>query len=142
MSATLVRQADPRDADAIWPLARDFATSFRPRHDDFGRTFGLLLNQPSALVLVAELDETIVGYLLAHQHGAFFANGPVAWVEEVMVAEERRRLGVGQALMSAAENWARRIGAAYLSLASRRAESFYLRLGYQNSATFFKKNLT
>ena len=51
----------------------------------------------------------------------FLANGPVAWVEEIMVAERARRNGVGQALMIELESWAESQGAAYVSLASRRA---------------------
>ncbi|MDQ0635950.1 GNAT superfamily N-acetyltransferase [Arthrobacter pascens] len=43
---------------------------------------------------------SVVGYLLAHCRATFLANGPVAWVEEIMVAERARRNGVGQALMT------------------------------------------
>jgi hypothetical protein len=44
-------------------------------------------------------------------------------------------------LMSSAEEWARSIPSAYVSLASRRARDFYLRNGYEDSATFFRKVL-
>lgn len=43
--------------------------------------------------------------------------------------------------MAAAEDWARDAGAGYVSLASRRAGAFYLALGYEDSAVFFKKGL-
>ena len=36
-----------------------------------------------------------VGYLLGFQHPAFFANGPVAWVEEVLVRPEYRAAAPG-----------------------------------------------
>lgn len=52
-----------------------------------------------------------------------------------MVAGQVRRQGVGQALMTEAELWGREQGAAYVSLASRRA------LAYEDAATFFKKPL-
>jgi GNAT superfamily N-acetyltransferase len=84
---------------------------------------------------------SIVGYLLASSHLTFLANGPVVWVEEVMVDWPARGSGVGRQLMDAAETWARDQGAAYVSLASRRAGEFYLALGYEESATFFKKTL-
>ena len=101
----------------------------------------MLVGAPDTLLLVAADATGIVGYLLAASHETFFANGPVAWVEEVMVGESVRRSGVGRALMEQAENWARSIGAAYLSLATRRAADFYLSLGYEDSATFFRKML-
>lgn len=126
----------------MWPLARDFATSFTPERGAFDATWQSLEAASSTLVAVAETsDQKIVGYLLAHIHSTFLANGPVAWVEEVLVAESRRRSGVGRELIGYAETWARESGAAYVALASRRAGPFYLALGYDDSAVFFKKSL-
>ena len=99
-----------------------------------------LLERPDALLLVAERNgTTIVGYLMASYHGTFLANGPVAWIEEVMVSEPARRQGVGSSLMAAAEAWAERVPTAYIALASRRAGDFYVRTGYEDSASFFRK---
>lgn len=138
----LVRPADVRDADALWPLVRDFATSFAPERGAFEATLPTLRERDDTLLVVAESDGAILGYLLASVHATFLANGPVAWVEEVMVDGTRRREGIGGMLMAAAEAWARERGAAYVSLASRRAEAFYLALGYDDSATYFKRSLS
>ena len=43
--------------------------------------------------------------------------------------------------MDAAERWAEDAGAAYVALATRRAAGFYARLGFEESATFFRKRL-
>lgn len=134
-----VRAANPADADALWTLVREFATSFVPERAAFDTTLPLLLGRDDVLVLVAE-DDGVVGYLLASEHPTFFANGPIAGVEEVMVAPAHRRSGVGAALMAAAEAWAAERGAGYVSLASRRAGDFYLALGYTDSAVFYKKS--
>jgi histone acetyltransferase (RNA polymerase elongator complex component) len=48
---------------------------------------------------------------------------------------------VGRKLMDAAERWSSSAGAAYLALATRRGASFYRALGYQDSATYFRKML-
>jgi GNAT superfamily N-acetyltransferase len=137
-----VRAAQAGDRDQVWPLARDLATSFRLERAAFDGLFGTLLTDPHTLLLVAELPEgAITGYLLAFRHPAFHANGPVAWVEEVMVASQSRRTGVGRHLMAAAEQWARSGGASYLALATRRAASFYRALGYEDSAAYFRKTL-
>jgi GNAT superfamily N-acetyltransferase len=80
-----------------------------------------------------------VGYLLGSVHGTFFANGPVAWIEELMVSESVRRLGVAAKLLSYAEDWARDLPTAYVALASRRAGDFYLKMDYEESATYFRK---
>ncbi|MBT2514971.1 GNAT family N-acetyltransferase [Arthrobacter sp. ISL-30] len=141
MTELQVRRAVAEDMEGVWPLARDFATSFRPERELFERTFRALLGSPNALVLVAHLQEGICAYLLAHTHETFLANGPVAWVEEVMVDGQYRREGIGRALMTEAERWGREQGASYTSLASRRAGAFYLQLGYEDSAAFYKKTL-
>ena len=138
----LIRPARPRDAGLVWPLARDFATSFTPQRGVFDATWRSLGASPGTLVAVAELaGRKIVGYLLANHHLTFLANGPLAWVEEVMVDEDHRTTGVGRELMGYAANWARESGAAYLALASRRAGPFYRALGYEDSAVFYKKTL-
>lgn len=134
----IVRAATAADATAVWALVRDFATSFTPDRAAFDVLFPALVARDDALVLVAELDG-VVGYLLASLHPTFFANGPVAGVEEVMVAPEHRRAGVGAALMAAAEEWAAEREVGYVSLASRRAGDFYRALGYTDSAVFYKK---
>lgn len=141
MTAATIRPAEPTDGEALWPLVRDFATSFAPVRAVFERTLPELLARDDTRVLVAEADGRLTGYLLVSVHATFFANGPVAWIEELMVDERVRRGGVGAALMRAAELWAADAGAAYVSLATRRAAAFYAALGYDESAVFFTKRL-
>lgn len=137
-----VRRADASDSDGVWPLVAAFATTFSPHEHTFRAALPRLLCDDHALVLVAEDGPEIVGYLCASAHLTFLANGEVVWVEEVMVAEPHRGAGVGAALMARAEAWAAERGAAYVSLASRRAGGFYLALGYEESATFYRKTST
>jgi GNAT superfamily N-acetyltransferase len=140
---TLVRAARHDDNERVWPLARAFATSFKLERAAFDATWAQLIGAPRTLLLVAETTgHGIVGYLLGNRHLTFLANGPVAWVEELMVDENNRRSGLGRRLMEHAEQWARSTGAAYLALASRRAGPFYLAVGYEDSAVYYKKALT
>jgi GNAT superfamily N-acetyltransferase len=135
-----IRPAKAGDLDQLWPLVEDFAFSYRAERSAFERSFGDLLDRSDTLVLVAVSDAgAVVGYLLGSFHGTFFANGPVAWIEELMVCEPLRRLGVASKLMASAEEWARGLPTAYIAVASRRAGDFYLRIGYEESATYFRK---
>ena len=137
-----VRPAVPGDRDQIWPLVCQFATSFEPERDVFDDSFDALIARGDTLLAVAELSTgVIVGYALTSSHLALFANGSVAWVEELMVEPDRRRRGVGAALMQEAEEWARGQGAAYVALATRRAADFYRAIGYRESATYFRKSV-
>jgi GNAT superfamily N-acetyltransferase len=138
-----IRPARLEDIAELWPLVEQFAFSYRPERSTFERSFRELLERFDTLVLVAEIPgPIIVGYLLASYHGTFFANGPVAWIEELMVDESVRRQGVASGLMDSAETWAKSIPTAYVAVASRRAGDFYLKIGYEESATYFRKTFT
>lgn len=137
----MIRRATAADADAIWPLTREFAASFTPDRNAFDKTFAGLVERDDAFLAIGTTASGAVGYVLAVAHPTLFANAPVVWVEELMVSEVERRSGIGRALMDAVETWARDRGAAYVSLATRRASDFYLALGYDESATFFRKLL-
>ena len=136
-----IRAATIEDAEQLWPLVRDFAASFAPELEAFEALLPSVLGRDDTLLIVAEVRGKVVGYLLASARLAFLANGPVAWVEEVAVASEYRRSGIGRRLMATAETWAHEQGAAYVSLASRQAAAFYLALGYEDAAVFFKRRL-
>lgn len=147
-----IRPATPADADAVLALATAFATSFHVEPDAFRASFAALLAAPDAALLVAEAggdgdggdddgDRRVIGYVLGFVHPTFYANGPVAWVEEITVATSLRRGGVGRALMDAFETWARVRDARLVALATRRAAAFYAALGYEESAIYHRKLL-
>ncbi|EEF60530.1 GNAT family N-acetyltransferase [Pedosphaera parvula] len=122
-------------------LARKFATSFEVERKAFANSFANLLSAGDAHLSVAELENKTVGYVLGFDHFTFFANGRVAWVEEIMVLEDFRRQGIGKLLMEDFEQWASLRGSKLIALATRRASSFYQALGYDESAVYFRKRL-
>ena len=136
-----IRLAQDADTAAILALARRFATSFVVDEQAFRRAFVALLGSSQAHLAVAEAEQQPVGYILGFEHDTFFANGRVAWVEEIMVSEAFRRQGIGQLLMQEFEAWAATRGAKLIALATRRAAAFYRALGYEESATYFRKLL-
>ncbi len=125
----------------LFPIVAEFATSFIPEHPAFQTAFQRLQEDDHACLLVADHDGRPVGYLLGFDHPTFFANGPVAWVEEVAVRSSWRRNGLGRALMTQFEEWAASRGAKLVALATRRAAEFYRVLGYTESAAYFRKLL-
>jgi len=139
--ALVVRKATADDADELFRLARDFATSFKPERGAFDVSLRHLLADEDAWLSVAEDEGDVVGYCLGFDHYAFYANGRVSWVEEIMVKADLRKKGVGRALMDAFEEWARSRGSRLVGLATRRAAPFYTALGYEESAIFFRKLL-
>ncbi|TDD00340.1 GNAT family N-acetyltransferase [Nonomuraea deserti] len=137
----LIRRAEKADADAVFALAREFGLTFRPEREAFDSALPELLANEDALLLAAVVNGRVQGYLLGFVHLTLFANGPVAWVEEAMVGSGSRRQGVGRALLEEFEKWARSREAGYVAMATRRAPEFYHALGYEASATFFRKVL-
>ena len=135
-----VRTATPEDEVAVYDLvAANMATTFNVQRDIFRTSFHGLIKADQAFVLVADVGGRVGGYLLGFSHLAFFANGPVAWVEEIAVHEDLRRQGLGAQLMKGFENQASAAGARLIALATRRASSFYEAIGYEPSATYFRK---
>ena len=135
-----MRRAVAADAAVLQALAVEFATSFRVQPDTVAKALPALLERRDACVLVAE-EEVVVGYLLGFVHATFYANGPVGWVEELMVAASCRRRGIGGELMHAFEEWTSAQGGKLVGLATRRAAPFYRALGYDESAAYFRKVL-
>jgi GNAT superfamily N-acetyltransferase len=140
-SAPLVRPATLADADAVFALADMLAISFPIDRAGFDRTFPHVLDVPGTQLLVAEVDGRIGGYLLGFVHPTFYANRPVAWVEELAVLPDDRRRGVGSRLMRAFEDRARVDGARLVALATTRAAAFYQAIGYDRRADYFRKTI-
>ena len=137
----LIRKARMDDADALFALVEQFARSFRPQRAAFRQVLERLLRDEAVWLSVAEGSGGMVGYCLGFDHDAFYANGRVSYVEEIFVAPDHRRNGIGRALMMAFEEWARSRGSKLVGLATRRAAPFYSALGFEESAVFFRKVL-
>jgi GNAT superfamily N-acetyltransferase len=136
-----IRQADTADAGAVAVLAGELAQSFAFSREKFDLTYPRLLAAPDVCLLLAADGDEYLGYLLGFRHLTFYANGPVGWVEEVLVQGDHHGRGIGRALMSAFERWAAGQGCALVALATRRAAPFYRALGYEDSAAYFRKFL-
>jgi GNAT superfamily N-acetyltransferase len=134
-----IRRAAVGDAGEVAVLAAELAQSFAFSAESFRVSYPALLADDGACLLLALNGNDSVGYLLGFCHLTFYANGPVGWVEEIVVRGDDRGQGIGRALMSAFEQWAAAQGCALVALATRRAAPFYRALGYEDSATYFRK---
>jgi hypothetical protein len=47
--------------------------------------------------LLAANGHESIGYVLGSRHLTFYANGPVGWVEEIVVRRQDRGHGIGRA---------------------------------------------
>ncbi|NQX90076.1 MAG: GNAT family N-acetyltransferase [Halioglobus sp.] len=136
-----IRRATNDDLDGLLPLVEDFVASFELNQSSFRESFSRLQSNPDAITLVAVEKGKLIGYCLGFCHDTFYANGKVAWLEEIMVSEAFRRKRVGASLMSEFEVWAKSKGAVLSALATRRGSSFYEAISYDPSATYYRKLL-
>jgi GNAT superfamily N-acetyltransferase len=136
-----IRQAEAGDVDEVAGLAAALALSFEFSAARLRENYPSLLAEEGACLLLAVDGHESVGYLLGFRHLTFYANGPVGWVEEIVVRDQERGRGIGRILMSAFEQRAAAQGCALVALATRRAAPFYRTLGYEESATYYRKVL-
>ena len=100
-----------------------------------------LAHNLTELGLTQNISQTLISPCPLCLCGSFYANGRVAWVEEIMVDADYRKMEIGRSLMQSFEGWATDRDAKLVALATRRAGKFYKALGYEESATYWRKLL-
>jgi GNAT superfamily N-acetyltransferase len=136
-----IRKTEIVDEEDVFSLASRLTTSFKVERVCFSKLFLDILNEDKTDLLIAIDSERPIGYILAFQHPAFYANGDVTWVEELYVDEAYRGKGIGKKLMESVELISKKRGSILVALATRRAGDFYKAIGYEESAAYFKKRL-
>ena len=135
-----VRPAVAADHDRVFALVGQLSKAFPVVPEAFRTSFDFALgDEGRTVILVAELDHTIVGYCLVTMGPLLYTNGLSAQLQEIVVDEETRATGVGTALVHAVEDICRERGVTQLTVASRRAGGFYDRLGYQEAAEYMRR---
>jgi ribosomal protein S18 acetylase RimI-like enzyme len=147
-ASVLVRRATVEDAEAVTALHGYLQRMHTEVHPDIFTVFDPEMTRPhfeamlasdDAFIWVAEIEGEAVGYAwanLMHREATDLAHEQHALhVQALAVAPQARGGGVGRALMQAAEDYARSLGLASVSLHTwvfnTGAHDFYERLGYE-----------
>ena len=98
-----IRAAEPRDAPLLFRLIRELADYERLADRVVGTEAQLERHlfgeRPAAEALVAELEGEPVGFAVFFTTFSTFLTRPGIWLEDLFVRPERRRAGVGRALL-------------------------------------------
>ena len=128
----ILRDAMVSDAQALAKLDREERGYDFPV-EETGRKLQASLENPEKKILVAEIQGRVVGYVHLESYDVLYAPH-MKNVMGIAVAGEFRRQGVGKALLTAGETWARETGAVAVRLVSgdarKGAHAFYQSLGY------------
>jgi GNAT superfamily N-acetyltransferase len=131
MGAALMRAHHTEDA-------RRFILTNNPEAG-YGRFLVSHLADDDTLVLVAEMENDVVGYVFADIEGTSWRDlrGPCGFIHDVFVRQTVRRQGVGRALLEAALAWIAKKGRSQVVLWSktnnRSAQRLFAKLGFRDT---------
>lgn len=136
-----VRQGTIQDVNSLIPLLKQlFSIEADFSFNDTIQRQGLelMLTHPEErCILVAEVNQKIIGMCTAQLIITTAEGGKAALIEDVVVDEGFRHQGVGQELMTAIEQWALTKGAKRLELLADRentpALQFYQKLNWKQT---------
>lgn len=127
----IIREADPEDSVAIAEITAE-GLGYDCAPEMIARNIAAL-DRSHARLFVAVIDGGVVGFVEPQVYEAvYFAS--LVNILGLAVREACRGQGIGKALMDAAENWAKEIGATGVRLNSgatrTNAHDFYRHIGY------------
>jgi GNAT superfamily N-acetyltransferase len=136
-----IRDARPEDAKALARLIDQLG--YPTNEEAVAARLRRLDTSPADRVFVAELEGEVVGAASVHVGLTLEYDEPAAKLSAIVVDEDHRRQGIGEALAKAVEEEAEAQGCClvFLTTAERRADAhaFYRRLGYEETGRRFAK---
>lgn len=139
----VLREALSGDSLAVAELLGELGYPSRPQQA--AERIARIAADPATLLIVAEVQGELAGFAVLHVQNLVERDEPGCECAGLVVGKRFRRQGVGELLMSALENEARKRGAMHLVLntAHRRsdAHAFYEALGYEHTGRRYAKEL-
>jgi ribosomal protein S18 acetylase RimI-like enzyme len=137
-----VRQATVADIDDVIPLFDGYRQFYRqPSAPDRIRKFLLdRFEHNQSVIFVALQNDTVVGFTQLYPSFSTGALARIYTLNDLFVDPQARQTGAGTALLQAAAEYGRRVGALRLVLSSEltntAAQSLYEKLGWKRNDEF------
>jgi len=141
--ALIVRDAHSDDTPGLARLIT--ALGYPSRADQIQDRLALM--QPGTYrTLIAQEGDITAGFIGLLTLSVYEHDAPIGWILALCVAEDRRRRGIGRALLDAADEHYRAQGVVDVRLHSGfqrdGAHEFYDKMGFDKSGYRFKKRLS
>lgn len=146
-TAAAIRQATVADLDRIVPLFDAYRQFYRQPSDPEGARRFLLdrFEHNQSIIFLAERDAAAIGFTQLYPSFSSGAMKRIFILNDLFVAPVGRGQGVGTALLQAAANYARAVGALRLALSTevtnQTAQSVYEKAGWQRDQAFYTYTL-
>jgi GNAT superfamily N-acetyltransferase len=137
-----VRQATVEDLDVLVPLFDAYRQFYRqPSEPERARRFLLdRFEHSQSVIFIAFEGAEAVGFMQLYPSFSSRAMARIFVLNDLFVSPEARRHGAGSALLHAATEYARRVGALRLVLSTEvtnaTAQSLYEKLGWKRDTAF------
>jgi GNAT superfamily N-acetyltransferase len=149
MRGIRVRKATESDLPVIGKLLAELIQAMDNTEGiDIGiavKTCQRLLNDANSHFLVAELKGTPVGFINFTVRRTVLHRSPSAMIDELVVAEEYRRKGVGERLVLTVIEKCERFGCCEVEVSTEKANvkarRFYRKCGFGEKGTLFEVDL-
>ena len=138
-----IRQATPSDLDHLAPLFDGYRQFYRQSSDVEGAKRFLLdrLRYNQSIIFVAFQAGEAVGFTQLYPSFSSGAMAQILILNDLFVAPNARKRGIGSALLGHAAEYARQIGALRLVLSTeaenRAAQSLYEQHGWKHDTVFW-----
>lgn len=133
MQKMMIRKANVQDAFAICKISSDdlgYSCS-----DELVSNRIMDLDHSREAVFVAEIDNTVVGYIHAEVYNLLYFESMVN-ILGIAVSSDCRGQGIGKSLLKQVEDWAKEIGINSIRLNSgisrKEAHAFYRAMGFDS----------
>jgi len=145
---TTIRMAGPSDAPSIYRLLVQLQGLLgveSASEEEFRLRFEAMLAEPRYRVFVAEEGGELRGFITIWLRESLFHGGPVALVDELVVAEGARGRGIGSRLLQRALDFCRQRGCVEVEVTTeadnRSARRFYARHGFREQGLLLEAEL-
>ncbi len=140
-----IRNAEINDFDEIFLLLKQLWPDKKLKKNSLQNVFEHLIKSNQEEFFCAEIKGKMVGFCTLAIRNSLWQEGYMCHICELVVDETFRGKSIGTNLIKAASEVAKKRGCKKIELDSaihrKRAHSFYKKIGFENRAYLFSKNL-